>query len=220
MKKLDRSLTQAPECLGNYCHKTHTWDNDFTGEDKKSVWIQLDLMQKGKCAYCESFLGRTRHIEHFRRKSQHQSLTFAWSNLLGCCGANTSCGHHKDLPGRGWPYQANDLIDPSTEDPDHFFHFQTDGSIKLREGLNPLEEHRAKETLRVLNLDEDRGPLRRRRAKVVQLYFQLEPGIVQALMDFEPADAKAYAQEELARIEDDELSAPLRHLFIDFVAAN
>lgn len=220
MKKLDRSLSQTPECLGNYCYKTHTW-GDVAGEDKKSVWTELEVMQKGKCAYCESFLGsRTRHIEHFRRKSSHTALTFEWSNLLGCCGSNSSCGHHKDLPGRGWPYQANDLIDPSTEDPDHFFRFQTDGSIRLKEGLNPRDTHRAQETLRVLNLDQDRGPLRRRRAKVVQLYFELEPGIVQALMDFDPEDAKTYAQEELARVEDDELSTPLRHLFIDFATAN
>ncbi|GAB3124137.1 retron Ec78 anti-phage system effector HNH endonuclease PtuB [Novispirillum itersonii] len=170
-----RSLTRgpAPACLADYRPGHHRWDH-VSSADKKRIWRELDRMQQGRCAYCERDLeSGKRHIEHFRARSMAPELTFAWENLFGSCQSQGSCGHYKDAEGK--PYEPEDLIKPDAEDPEHFLVFDFHGGVSPRHGLPDAEHRRARETIRVLNLD---GGVRAARRSLLQQYAALMDDIL------------------------------------------
>jgi uncharacterized protein (TIGR02646 family) len=161
MHLLDRAAVPAPPCLGQYQHGTHNWGS-VTPEHRQVVREHLEQLQGRRCAYCEGpldLLGQ--HIEHLRRKHTFPHLTFVWDNLFWSCNQDGHCGCFKDR--ESGVYEPDDLIDPCLDDPEAFLRFSSDGRIRLVPGLSPDDQHRARETLRVFNLDHDRGPLRRMR---------------------------------------------------------
>lgn len=211
MRRLDRSKAKHPVCLSCFKHGQNCW-TDLTRQDREEIWAELTLMQGELCAYCESRIyDRSRHIEHFRDKHRHPVLTFAWNNLLGCCMSTECCGHYKDSRAAG--YDPNDLIDPSIEDPDDYFTFRTDGTITVNGNrLSPTQQTRAAETLRVLNLDDKRGRLRRCRKTAVEVYLATYPNMLVELEDCDDDERKEYAEYEIRCIEKDPHSTPIRHL--------
>lgn len=213
MRKLDRAAVPAPPCLATYRHGAQTW-NDLASEDKEHIRGALAQLQGRRCAYCEGPLDELgHHIEHFRRKSLHPMLTFAWANLYWSCDRTDCCGHYKDA-GAG-PYLPGDLLDPCNDDPDLFFHFRSNGTISVREGLKPVSRHRALETLRVFNLDADQGHLRAMRRRAVETYQAVEPGILEMLCESSEAERRAWIAEEIDRTAGEPFSTVIRHLFED-----
>lgn len=205
MRKLDRSAVPSPPCLARYHHGTHTWDD--IKPDKPEIRAHLERMQGRRCAYCEGdleILGQ--HIEHFRRKGVFAHLTFAWSNLYWSCDQTDSCGHHKDH-GAG-PYDPDDLVDPCCDDPDSFFLFRSDGTIQVRYDLSPREQERARETLRVFNLQPDFGRLRNMRKSAVATYL----GLLEELAALTAEERSEYVQIELMQAAGAPFSTVVRHV--------
>lgn len=192
----------APACLEHYHHGQHNWAKETpTDQERTEIRTQLDAMQGGRCAYCECKLKQhVQHIEHFRQRGRYPEGTFAWDNLFLSCDRKDSCGKHKDKCGF---YNYTDLIKPDGEDPEHYFLFGQYGTISLRQGLNSQETHRADETLRILNLDAKRGPLRQIR-KVACI------GYVETAEAFQEM-ADHYTQEQWWPMLEEEL-ATIRHL--------
>lgn len=157
MRQLIRG--KAPGCLKSYRHGTHNWDA-VTKTDKDDIWTELGVMQDQRCAYCEGNMAtEDRHIEHFRQKGRDPQQTFAWSNLFGSCNRENSCGKHKDRIGT---YPPAVLIKPDIEDPERFLVFTPDGGVSPRKGLSAADENRARETIRIFNLDTALKPIRHR----------------------------------------------------------
>lgn len=157
----------APACLSNYQPGTHTWCN-ITPLDRVAIRAELETMQGRRCAYCECDLDQHgQHIEHFRQRGRFIPGTFQWDNLFWSCERDNSCGKHKDKQ----TYNPPDLIKPDSENPEHFFLFADNGSIAIRPTLTPSEKRRAEETLRIFNLDEAFGPLRKMRDIAVSGYL-------------------------------------------------
>ncbi len=160
MKKLDRTLANAPACLANLSPATHTWDN-MNSRKKNQVWNEIYKFQEKFCAYCESdaYKGETTgHIEHFFHKgdSTYKALTFTWSNLFGCCSSTAHCGHYKDQTLEGGvarQYDPNLILKPDVDDPEDFFQFLPSGKVKIRDGVVGVNNNRAEETIRALNLN-------------------------------------------------------------------
>lgn len=214
MHLLNRTAAMPPTCLSSFRHGTHNWD-DVLPEHRQEIRSQLEHMQGRLCAYCEGPLDELdHHIEHFRRRRDHVRLTFEWTNLLLCCGCSDSCGHHKDRPGS--LYNPNHLIDPTTDDPDAFFRFYENGTIRIREGLNINDQHRAAETLRVLNLDAEFGRLRQMRARQFQWYRDMNFGVFEDLMLFQPAERREYVRQELEATASQPFCTVIRHFFEGF----
>jgi uncharacterized protein (TIGR02646 family) len=136
--------------------------------DRQAIRATLEAMQGRRCAYCECSLDG-QHIEHFRQRGRYPQGTFDWHNLFWSCERGKSCGKHKDGCGG---YNHDDLIKPDVEDPEQFFLFVSNGSIALRPSLNAIEQHRAKETLRIFNLDAQWGSLRKMRETAVSGYLE------------------------------------------------
>ena len=95
-----------PTCLHEYGYGRNTWA-DVIPEHKEKIWLQLDVMQKYRSAYCEAELNtkqrsRKAHIEHFRQRSRYRKGIFEWSNLFGSCNRQESCGKFKDKQPLKW----------------------------------------------------------------------------------------------------------------------
>lgn len=192
---------------------------DVTAQEKAEIWIALNQMQAGRCAYCERQLdGFKKHIEHFRQRADHAAGVFDWDNLFGSCNDTGSCGKHKDEKAKNW--QWADLIKPDLEEPDNFLQFFSDGSIRPRQGLTPTRQQRAEETLRVFNLNQHRALREMRKSAVSGWLSSLEVVRTEWWTLLEQGqcteeDALAYVAEEvqklLAKTADLPFATAIRH---------
>jgi uncharacterized protein (TIGR02646 family) len=208
MHQLDRNSVPAPVCLGAYRHGQDTWDK-VTSDDRKQIRSSLERMQCKRCAYCEGDLNTLgEHIEHFRQQSRYPQGTFDWSNLFWSCTRDDSCGRHKDH----CKYEHADIIKPDCEDPERFFLFLANGTITVRSNLNPKEEYRARETLRVFNLDDQRGRLRKMREIAARGYLKTAEFIVE-IADCYPVEAwRPFLEQELENTRDLPFCTTLKHV--------
>lgn len=213
MRRLDRLSAALPQCLDavpegrRYSH--------LSGAERTQIRAALHAIQGQRCAYCERRTGpgaNDGHIEHFRCQAGHDALALDWTNLFWSCNDETTCGKLKDkCTGAQGPRAKFDpvvLLDPSTDDPDDYFLFVVDGSVKVKDGLDAARRQRAVETLRVFNL-ADSAFLRKAREDAVQPFV----GIVDTLMRLAPDRLAEYIKSEVARSADLPFSAPIRHFF-------
>jgi hypothetical protein len=108
-------------------------------------------------------------------------------------------------------FNPNDVLDPCSDDPDHFFRFRSDGSITIRADLSPGETRRAEETLRVFNLHPKWGRLRNMRKRAVSDYLYLVDGCD----GFSVAELRDLLNSELAAIEAHPFSTAIRHVLTE-----
>ncbi len=173
-------------------------------------------MQGGRCAYCEGDLKvHGRHVEHFRQRSRYPKGTFAWDNLFLSCLRENSCGKHKDGCG---VYPPDDLIKPDIDDPEHFFLFASNGTIAIRTvTLTPAEQHRAAETLRILNLDEVHGPLRHMRQAHCAGYLQTAEVVQEVAATWPPEEWLPFLEQEIAQTSHLPFCTAIKHTLIPTV---
>lgn len=211
MHKLDRASIASPICLSLYHHTTHKWD-DLSGEHKREIRECLKQMQGARCAYCEGAVYNDAHIEHFRRKNplHYPQLTFDWANLFLSCESHEHCGHFKDRPSAD-PYSPADLIKPDEYEPDDYFYFHSDGDMRPRSGIEATHLQRALETIRVFNLDC--GTLRASRHRAIKQYERRNPGILDALMEFDEQDRQEFINQEIEATKNDYHCTVIRHYF-------
>ena len=213
MHRLHRDTARRPECLGRFRHGEQAWDA-VTSEDKQEIRECLEGMQGRRCAYCEASIDDLGcHIEHFRRRRVFPTLTFEW-DLLMSCGKGDCCGHYKDS--KGWPYNPDDLVNPTVDEPDDFFCFRESGVIDVRPN-DDLRARRARETIRVLNLDH-RGRLRPMRARQLQWYKNMDPDVFDELMDLSDEDRREYIEEELNATASQPFCSIIRHFLQDLAS--
>ena len=196
----------APACLASFRHGANNW-SDVTTPQKQEVWQCLNVMQGARCAYCEAAITEgDRHIEHFVQKGRDPTRTFAWSNIFGSCNREDSCGKHKDRKGR--PYADADLIKPDAEDPEKLLVFDAHGSVQPRHGLNAAATQRARETIRVFNLD---GVLKAIRRHQLAGYVQTSEDIAE-FFSIDPELGRQYLAEELAATANLPFATAIKHV--------
>jgi len=204
MHKLNRP--QTPSCLSKYQHGRDNWEK--TSEDRAEIWQHLTQMQGNLCAYCERELKQDhKHIEHFRQKASHiyPQGTFQWDNLFGSCDTQNSCGKYKD--NNAIPYKHTDLIKPDIEDPEDYFHFENDGTITIDPNLSSIKHHRAKETLRIFNLES----LRQVRESATIGYRQTAEFLIEVLSELGEEEYKLTLQKELDKTKNLPFSTAIKH---------
>lgn len=185
-----------PACLANYQHGVDQWTN-LTPTEREEIRNALEAMQGRRCAYCEGELDvHGQHIEHFRQRGRFPQGTFDWTNLFWSCEREDSCGKHKDRCGF---YPPADLIKPDVEDSEQFFLFASNGTIAIRTAmLTSAEQHRAAETLRIFNLDEERGALRFMRQAHCAGYLQTAEDLQTISESWPLEDWLPFLEEEIA----------------------
>jgi uncharacterized protein (TIGR02646 family) len=213
MHALDRNEATVPSCLSHCDPVIHNWDCGNPPLDKREIRSSLEQMQGTRCAYCEGNVYSSGHIEHFRRKRHYPNLCFDWGNLFLACGSKKHCGHYKDRRSAK-TYSPEDLVKPDVDDPDDYFYFHSTGEVRVRSGISPEKETKAKETLRVFNLNQ--GGLVGARASALKSYRRTALDIIEALMDFEPQEREVFIQEEIEQTKGDEYWTTIRHFFETF----
>lgn len=207
MHKLNRPA--APVCLRRFRHGHDTW-RDLSHSDRADIWVSLDQMQQRRCAYCERPIRRNdysadAHIEHFRQRGRYPQGTFDWQNLFGSCNKTDSCGKHKDVQ----YYDHQHLIKMDDEDPDNFLRFLSDGQVVPADNLAKNKLIRARETIRVFNLN---GPLRQIRKVNVKGYLDDAKEIALFAEEFDESDWRPLLEDRLKSIEGLPFETAIRHV--------
>lgn len=226
MHFLDRTVVDAPLCLGNYDHTTQTWD-DLGGPCKAQLRAALVTLQGipsvttdyageygVRCAYCESAIRHEGHIEHFRRKnpSYFPEMTFAWANLFLACGSQNHCGHFKDRKS-AQPYNPDQLIKPDEHDPERYLYFHSTGEVRAKAGLTvPADQQRACETIRVFGLNAP--ALAGERARVVSTYKQKMLGNLDEIETWSQQDRESYLKNEIQETRWEPYATTIKHFLM------
>jgi uncharacterized protein (TIGR02646 family) len=118
-----------------------------TPQAKKVLRAALRELAHGKCVYCESALEVTTYleIEHYVAKTVNSDLAFEWTNLLPACRLCNNAKGEQDHKGA--------LLKPDAEDPEPYFWIHPDtGKLEPHPRLDEAHAHRAKETIRICDL--------------------------------------------------------------------
>lgn len=148
----------------------------FMSVPTRELRSHLYRMGHSKCAYCEQLIDEhTLNIETFRPRSvaygpkekttgdHYWWLAYEWSNLLPVC-RDCNVAKRNLFPVRGnrcaTLAKGNSLlkedallIDPTQEEPQHFFEFLEDGSMRPGAWLTVSDRERAQVTIDVLRLN-------------------------------------------------------------------
>ena len=146
----------APVNLTKMETKYHNWSSFERTPEHFALGNALYERQDHYCAYCESFLANKSkgHIEHLERRSDNPRRAFDWSNMFFSCNNHDSCGKYKDNSLSPRKFTQTDIIDPSQETPLDFFMFDMNGGVQAKAGLDENHTRKAKETIRIFNLDQ------------------------------------------------------------------
>src|SRR5690554_6216280 len=127
--------------------KHDNYNSRYKLDDVKEA---LNIIYKGKCAFCEQKEELT-HVEHFRPKNTYYWLAFSWDNLLmSCPTCNTHKGTNFEINGVLANFENTELnilninsssatydigeipkmVNPEVTDPKGLIYFEKDGSIK------------------------------------------------------------------------------------------
>ncbi len=108
------------------------------------------------CAYTELILtDNNSHIDHFKKRNLFRKLTFDWNNLIVAYSSENFGAKYKDN-GDDKVTSATDydkLINPVTEDPEHFFRYMIGGQIAAQLNLTDAEKQRANFTINTFCLN-------------------------------------------------------------------
>jgi len=213
MHQLDRKSVPPPACITP--HNPARMYTTLRGPQKGEIRTSLLTIQQNRCAYCERRTGtgeKDGHIEHFRRQVDFPSRTTDWNNLFWSCNDPNFCGIHKDTcnvvgsTGKCRAVNIDDVINPCADDPDHFLHFISDGSIQPRADLTTSEKIRYSETLRVFQL-ADAGLLVDSRRDAVKPYIDA----LKDLTAFTPEIVQAYIKRKFPQIVGAPFETAIRH---------
>jgi len=111
------------------------------------------------------------------------------------------------------------LIDPTVDEPEDYFRFFTDGTIRVRlPDLNDAQKHRANETLRVFNLCHESGPLRDIRMTYCAGYATMGQEIAELarVSDSDDEILMSFLEEELERIRGLPFETAIKHTLLSW----
>ena len=205
MKKLNR---HPSDCLDGLA----PGKNDWMEAPKDKIWVELDKMQNGFCAYCECRLKR-KHIEHFKTRTAHTKETFNWDNLFGSCGDSTQrggwnrCGIYKDN-GAG-KYNIEEIIKPDSDDPNNYLLFLTSGKVIARPELTGVPLQKAEETIRVFNLNKDTTLFNSRKSAVRAIKDEIDE--LYQMQEELGEDWSTFLEDELKNVRGEEFQTALEH---------
>lgn len=221
MKQLKR-IQPGPQVLDKFDFNSDDW-NKLTSSDKKEIWVELVKMQGKVCAYCERkidlFKAGDKHIEHFKRKGIHKSLTFDWGNLFGSCGERNRCGFYKDKQS----YMEANLLKADEANPDDYFIFSSTGELSIKSNLPAQLKIVASETIRVFNLNPISGGVKSERRSSLQKSLASIKQYVKIAEDLINAGEDIVSTRQMVRddyynlIHNREFSTAHKHVFESFL---
>lgn len=151
---------------------------------KYEIRSALNLLQQGRCVYCEAWLSDEEgHIEHIVPKggpNAQPTLCFEYTNFAHSCSTYNTCGHSK---------QAKVLpISPGPGCNDHWTLSTEDGSIQPLTGLNRAQRHKVTQTRDMLGLNRHAELVRDRKKWIEQfeVVAKAHPEAIDQFIDSAP----------------------------------
>lgn len=113
---------------------------------KKILKEAMEKMAHGKCVFCEGILNAQAYleVEHYVAKTVEHALAFEWTNLFPACAICNGSKSDEDHKGA--------LLKPDEDDPEDYFLVHPEGWLEPRPDLTPEQKSRAKETIRICDL--------------------------------------------------------------------
>ncbi|QFQ78635.1 retron Ec78 anti-phage system effector HNH endonuclease PtuB [Vibrio harveyi] len=205
MKVLKR---HSSDCLSGLAPGKNGWEEAPT--DK--IWVELDKMQGGFCAYCECRLKR-KHIEHFKTRTAYAKDTFNWNNLFGSCGDSSKkggwnrCGIYKDN-GAG-KYNIDEIIKPDSDNPNSYLLFLTTGKVVARPELVGTALRKAEETIRVFNLNKDTTLFNSRKSAIKAIEDEITE--LYSMQEELGEDWSTFLEDAISNVNGEEFQTALEH---------
>ena len=164
----------SPTCLDVAQKKGWNWD-EFVKNDHDGYVVcrqQANTEQCGVCGYTELSLDENVmvHLDHFRKKDIYPKLRFKWDNLFAAAKDNRFGSDFKDriVTGKNYNQVYANILSPKTVGLQDYFHYATNGEIEPSTTLSEDNEKKAKETIRIFNLNEAEL-VNRRRTMMIQI---------------------------------------------------
>lgn len=153
MRKIDKG--DPMPSFSEFVSRNHPtkWED---AKDISRTWREYILMyeQHQLSGYTEELLRLDdSHIDHFRKQSLFNTLTFDWGNFIVDQKNDTYGAKYKDNIVKT-KADNEKLINPATEDAAKFFKYEINGKIDIADGLSEHDKMRALFTLKAFNLNE------------------------------------------------------------------
>lgn len=167
MRRIVKSEAPSPLCEAK--QKGWNW-NEFVTNDHDGY---IDCRNRARadqgdvCGYTELPLnskGVTVHLDHFRKKSIFDKLTFDWNNLV-CAAKDQRFGaDYKDdrVDGKNAMSVYSNILNPVVDEAQDYFYYDTNGLIYPDVSLDIDRIEKAKRTIEIFNLNETELVSRRR----------------------------------------------------------
>lgn len=122
-----------PVALPALEQRAQDWEHFVAMQEHTALGDALYERQQHYCAYCETLLHAKKQgfIEHLERRRDNPARSFDWNNMFYSCKNGDSCGKFKDAQRHPVHFAPADIVDPSREDPQDFFTYDANGTIRL-----------------------------------------------------------------------------------------
>lgn len=165
-----KNIIQSLEPLTKEC-----WDKHET-KLRKAIRSSLISLQNNFCVYCGCPVHGLEDVEHIAHKATYPQFLFTPKNLVYSCKmcnqtykGRTDIVVHVDSDYEKCSFS---IVHPYLDDVDHFFD-TTKIAIQIRQGLNPQEQRRAKNTYKLLHWNDSAVLSRRAEAAMAQKYTEI-----------------------------------------------
>lgn len=127
-------------------HPQANWETAGFQPVKEETRHALHIEQDGLCVYCEQKICLDEgHVEHIKPKGKYPAQRFVYNNLAHSCNGQKHCGHNKG---------GHEIAIEPRQDCNRYFELrERDGILEPAADLNEDEEQQARETLRIIGLN-------------------------------------------------------------------
>jgi len=164
-------------------NRKEAWSDNVINEIRTNLrkYI-LETEQYNICIYCEKVvILNNSHIDHFKKRSLFPEETLNYQNLLVSCNELDRCGKFKDTMISNKD-ENNELINPVIENPENFFEYDFNGTIKPKNSLIEVDRKRAEVTISKFNLNHP-ALIEERKKVISNLIIYLQQKLVNSVED-------------------------------------
>ena len=157
-----RRLKKAPpiQAFTDCIHKSKpaNWDEFSGGYRAISQEVRLHILcdeQDSLCGYTELPIEDLHkcHIDHFRKRSLFQRLTFDWNNFVVATMDDDFGAKYKDNKSGITKALYLSILNPVVDDTTQFFEYSEFGEIIPKQGMTTIDREKAEKTREVFNLN-------------------------------------------------------------------
>ncbi|MCP5063982.1 MAG: TIGR02646 family protein [Ignavibacteriae bacterium] len=187
MRKIDKGqpLESFTQFIEN--DKPINWE-DFQKRGKtifeKTRLQILSKEQNYQCGYTELYISEPLkcHIDHYKKKSIYPQLEFEWNNFIVATKDSLFGANYKDSSYKIKKEDYNLILDPTIDNAQEYFLYNSWGEITSNKNLGELEKEKVNKTIEVFNLNH--RSLIEYRKKIIQNVLSYKSQLSKSVIEF------------------------------------